>query len=124
MSQVILSDDLKRLPSIVQQEFRASLKDEIAPAIAEHWQGRIVDLDVIDSRTYLEGVAADDPIETNDLYTINIESKPASGYASAIKRGHKGDYDYVGQRVAEEGIEQSDGDIQAGLDKAGKRVAG
>lgn len=117
-----ISDALRRLPAVIEETFRAALVDDIAPAIAREWKGQIVGLDVIDSRTYLEGVAPGDPVETAGGVTVTVESEPAAGYASAIKRGKGGNYDYVGQRVAEQGVEAADGDIRAALDKAGKKV--
>lgn len=121
-ARVHISDDLRRLPALVEETFRDALVDDIAPAIAREWKGQIVGLDVIDTRTYLEGVAAGDPTEGAGGVTVTVESEPASGYASAIRRGRGGNYDYVGRRVAEQGIEAADGDIRAALDKAGKKV--
>ena len=85
-------------------EFRGALVDEIAPAVERHWKGEIEELDVIDSRTYLNSVGVDG--ESGGVFTVTVDSGAASGYASAIKRGHGGDYDYVGQRVAELGVER------------------
>jgi hypothetical protein len=123
-ARVHISDDLRGLPGIVEETFGAALVDDVAPAIAQAWKGQIVALDVIDSRTYLDNVAPGEAVEGAEGLTVEIESVPASGYASAIKRGRAGSYDYVGRRVAEQGIEAADGDIRAALDKAGKKVQG
>jgi hypothetical protein len=122
VSRVLISDDLLHLGSVVAEEFKSRLVDEIAPALAKHWKGEIEELDVIDTGRYLAGVAPDEQSSSGDVTTIVIESKPASGYAAAIKRGHKGNYDYVGQRVAEQAIERADAEIRAALDGAGKRI--
>ena len=119
-----ISEDLRKLPAIAEETFRAALVDEIAPAIAAKWRGKIIELDVIDTRRYLEGVRPGEPAEGSGVVTVEIESVPASGYASAIRRGRGGNYDYVGRRVAEEGLAESDGDIRAALDGAGRKVRG
>jgi hypothetical protein len=119
-----ISEDLQRLPSIVSEAFGDALIEDVAPAIARAWKGQIVALDVIDTRTYLEGVAPGEPVETGDGVTVEIESIPAAGYAGAIRRGRGGSYDYVGRRVAEQGIEAAEGDIRAALNKAGRKVRG
>jgi hypothetical protein len=123
-ARVHISEDLYRLPSIVEEAFAAALIDDVAPAIAREWKGQITALDVIDTRTYLEGVAPGEAVGGGNVLTVEIESAPAAGYASAIKRGRAGSYDYVGQRAAEQGLEAADGDVQAALDKAGKKVRG
>jgi hypothetical protein len=123
-ARIHISEALRRLPSVIEETFRAALVDDIAPAIAREWKGQIVGLDVIDTHTYLEGVAPGEAVETAGGATVTIQSEPAGGYASAIKRGKGGSYDYVGRRAAEQGFEAADGDIKAALDKAGKKVQG
>jgi hypothetical protein len=119
---VNISDDLRNFGAAAVDSFRRAQVEDIAQAYTRAWQGEIEDLDVIDTGTYLHGVAADYAEEHGGVTTVVIESKPASGYAAAIKRGRGGSYDYVGQRVAEQAIERADGDVVVALDKAGKRI--
>jgi hypothetical protein len=124
MSEVYISPAIFQLPNLTKEAF-GDAQDDIAQKIAGNWKGRIIELDVIDTHTYLSAVAVQDEVqESGDMRTVMIEAPEAAGYASAIKRGHDGDYDYVGQRVAEEGIKTSDGEIKSALDRAGDRVKG
>lgn len=122
MSEQYIPNDLLRLPDIVEGEFGRALVDEIAPAIARAWQGRIIALDVIESRTYLNAVRLTEVHDVGEGLTATVEAPEAAGYAAAIKR--RGESDYVGRRVAEEGIRAAGPDIEAALDHAGDRVKG
>lgn len=119
-----LSADLLRLPSIIEEVFGRALVGKIAPAVARRWKARILELDVIDTRTYLEGVKPGGPVPGASGLSVVVESERAGGYAAAIRRGRGGNYDYVGRRAAEEGLERAKPDIESALDRAGKEVAG
>jgi hypothetical protein len=119
MSQVLISPAVLDLPRAIDAAF-ADAQDDIAEVLAKGWRTNIIALDVIDSRTYLESVDVADPIQVGRVRTVAIEAPEAGGYASAIKR--KADSDYVGQRVAENAVEQSDGHVNAALDRAGDRL--
>jgi hypothetical protein len=77
---------------------------------------------VIDTGNYLHAVRVTGSEGSGDGFTVRVEAPEAEGYAGAIRR--KGESGYVGQRVAEQGIEAAEGDIRAALDKAGKKVQG
>lgn len=122
MSEPIISAAVQHLDDIVEQEFGRAVIDDVAPAVARGWTGRIVTLDVIDSRTYLDSVRVTGVYDVGEGLTAMVEAPEAAGYAGAIRR--KGESDYVGRRVAEEGIQAAEGDIKAALDHAGDRMRG
>lgn len=122
MSNVIASRDLRGLRSIIDEEYGQSLIDEVAPALERGWKGQITGLDVVDKGTYLEAVRVTDVTESGDVTTVMIEAQEAAGYAGAIRR--KGESDYVGRRVAEEGIRAAEDAISEALERTADRVKG
>lgn len=122
MGNVTASRDIRGLRSIIDEEYGEMLIDEVAPAVERGWKGEISHLGVIDKGTYLEAVRVTDVTESGDVLTVMIEAPEASGYAAVIKR--RGEGDYVGRRVAGEGIQAVEGEIGAALDRAADRVKG
>jgi hypothetical protein len=121
MSEIYVSPAINQLPSLIKEAF-SDAQDDIAQKIAGNWKGQIVGVDLIDTGTYLQAVRATDTLDHGEVRTVMIEAPEASGYAAAIKR--KGESDYAGRRVAEEGIKVSDAEIKSALDRAGDRVKG
>src|SRR6187455_1528699 len=101
MSASPIPEALLQLDSIIEREFGRALIEDVAPAIARGWKGRIEALDVIDTRTYLNAVRVTSVLDEGDGLTAMVEAPEASSYDAVIKR--RGESDYVGQRVAEEG---------------------
>lgn len=119
MNQSVISPDLLRLPQAIVQAFEGA-QDGVAETIGSLWRMRIVQLDVIDSRTYLNAITVEDATQSAGVRRILVDAPAADSYASAIKR--KDESDYVGQRVAEEAIELADNSIKAELDTAGNSL--
>ena len=122
MNSLTVSKDLRGIRSIIDEEYGEALIDEVAPALARGWKRESTQLEVIDKGTYLEAVRVTDVSRSGDVTTVMIEAPEAAGYAGAIKR--KGESDYIGRRVAEEGIRAADDAIGDALDRAGERVKG
>ncbi|HEY0003730.1 MAG TPA: hypothetical protein VGB17_02880 [Pyrinomonadaceae bacterium] len=119
MSEVFISESVRHLDRIALEVFRGA-QDEIAREIAANWKGQIIHVQLIDTGNYLQSVRVTDTEESGDSRTVMIEAPEAGGYAGVIKR--KGESDYVGRRVAERGIERSEGAIGAIMDRAGNKL--
>ncbi len=119
MSDVYISPAILDLPRAIEAYFSVA-QDKSAQAIAREWKGAIVSIDLIDTGNYLAAVGVEGVAASGSTRTVTIGAERASGYAAAIRR--KGESDYAGQRVAEEGIRAADGEIQAALDRAGDRL--
>jgi len=115
----IISPAVFDLPRAIDLQF-AEAQDRVAEHLRDAWKGQIVAIDLIDTGTYLQAVGVEEVFESGDVRTVTISSGRASGYAAAIRR--KGESDYAGQRVAEEGIRISDSEINRELERAGARL--
>jgi hypothetical protein len=123
VSENSTSADLLRLGDIVEQEFGAALIDEVAPTIARHWKGAIQEVGAVDSHTYLDAVEPGEAFSEGGGLVVIVEAPEARGYSDVIERGRR-DGSQVGRYPAKRGVEASEGDIKAALDRAGDRVRG
>lgn len=123
MSANPIPADLDRLGDIVADEFGRALIENVAPAIARHWKGQIQAVEAVDSRTYLDSVEPGDAFNAGEGLTVIIEAPEARGYSDVVERGRR-DGSQAGRFPAQRGVEASEGDIKAGLDRAGDRVRG
>jgi hypothetical protein len=118
-----ISGDLLRLGDIVEEEFGATLIDEVAPAVARHWRGQIEAVGAVDSRTYLDAVEPGEAFNSGEGLTVVVEAPEAGGYSDVVERGRR-DGSQAGRYPAQRGVEAAEGDIKAALDRAGDRVRG
>lgn len=114
-----LSPDLLNLERIVIQQFTLA-QDGIAEDFAREWKAQIVELDVIDTGTYLGAVAAGEPIDSGEARTITIEAPAARGY-SALQEERGG---RPGKAPVKHTMEASEPFIRERLDDAGREVSG
>jgi len=119
MNEVYLSPAIRELERVIVSAF-SDAQDAAAASIAAGWKGEIVELDVIDTGNYLQAVRVTDTVEEGETRTVMVEAPEAGGYAAAIRR--RGESDYVGRRVAEQGIAQATGAITQALVRAGAQV--
>jgi len=119
MSADYLSPAIRELERVIVSAF-SEAQDKSADAIAAGWKGEIVELDVIDTGNYLQAVRVTDTVADGETRIVMVEAPEAGGYAAAIRR--RGESDYVGRRVAEQGIGRADGAITQALERAGAQV--
>lgn len=123
MSDNHIQPGLLRLGDIVEEEFGRALLEDVAPALARNWKAQIEAVQAVDSRTYLDAVEPGEPFTEGGGLTVIIEAPEARGYSDVVERGRR-DGSQAGRFPAKRGVEASEGDIKAGLDRAGDRIRG